>query len=132
VAYRAGLYNSHCTELGLRTGATNRAKDAHCLPPVPDTFVIDSHGDTNYRNVPLFDPAGSPTAKEAYARIYIPGCAISLLCSKWIPTMDPLHFGPYLQIRNVDMTLVDSDLPVVTTSGSFTAVDGKYVDGSET
>ncbi len=133
LAYRSLLYTSHCTEIGLRTSSEIRAKNTNCLPPVPDRIVIDSHGATSYRNVPLFDPSSNPTTKEAYARIFIPSCQLLYIefCSQLIPTMDPLNFGPYLQVQRVDMTLVDDDRPVVKTSAAFSDLNGKYVDGKQ-
>lgn len=133
LAYRSVLYASHCTEIGLRIGTLLRAANTNCIAPVPDQVAIDPHGTTSYRNVPLFDPSSKPTAKEAYARIFIPSCQLLSieLCSKLIPSQDPLHFGPYLQVRSVTMTLVDDDRPVVETSGSFSDLNGKYVDGSQ-
>ncbi len=133
LAYRSALYTSHCTEIGLRTRGETRDRDTDCLAPIPDRVVIDSHGETAYRNVPLFDPATNPTAKQAYARIFVPSCTLLSieLCSKLIPTQDPLHFGPYLQVQRADMTLVDDDRPTVQTLGSLADLNGKYVAGNE-
>lgn len=134
LAYRNALYASHCTEIGLRSAAGPRDRDTDCLAPIPDRIVINGDGETSYRNVPLFDPDANPTAKEAYARMFIPSCTLLSieLCSQLIPTQDPLHFGPYLQVQRVDMTLIDDDRPFTQVSGSLADLNGKYIRGSAT
>lgn len=131
VSYRQNLYASHCTRIALEVQSQERMTDARCVVPESDQIDVTKDSSVASRTVELWDPAGAPTATDLFARIEIPNCASrpAKSCSKTVPVLDPLTNGPFLRVESVDMTLVDDDLPVVTPSGPFYELDGKYIDG---
>ena len=125
VSYRDKLFAHHCLELGLRVGSATQAADRHCKPP-EDPASVDRY------DVSLADPSDRPTSKEAYLRVEMPVCSnpADTPCSKHIPALDPVRNGPMARLDQVDMVLVDDDVPVVLASGSLADLAGLYIDGS--
>lgn len=64
VSFRPALYNHHCTDIGLRSNADVGMRFRDCSPPTPGSTTTDTWGPIHSRNVGLFDPLASPTAKE--------------------------------------------------------------------
>lgn len=133
VSFRPSLYNHHCTDIGLRSDAAVGTHFRDCSPPTPGSSTTDTWGPVHSRNVALFDPLTSPTAKEAFVRLEKPVCNGSnqLACLKYIPDNDAASGGSYLRAKAIAMTLVDDDLPVVTPSGAFYDLSDAYIDGKQ-
>ena len=126
LAYRTKVFAQHCLVTGLRTGEETRDGTTECKPPAPPAREDD-------HPVSLFDPAGAPTAKEAFVELDLPECRTGRPqpCSKHIPSLDPTTNGPMARVRRVRLVLVDDDLPVVTPSRAFFELDGRYIDGRQ-
>ena len=126
VAYAEKLFAHHCVELGLRRPGETRDSARECSPP-------DVPASPSGWTVTLDDPASEPTATQAYFRVEMPVCnnPADTPCSKWIPLHDPLTNGPFARVKDADLVLVDDDLPAVTASGPFRALDGAYIAGME-
>jgi hypothetical protein len=119
--YRNKLLSHHCIDVGFRSGSTIIAHNEHCKPVKPP----DSQRGVT---LTIVDPSANPTSKELYVRIRV-DCGGASTCSKHIPQHDPLVNGAFVRVTNVDMTLVDDDLPVVTPSGPFWNLGDNYSNG---
>lgn len=134
VSFRPALYSHHCTDIGLRSDTAVRMNFRDCPPPNPGNSNTQTGGPVHTRNIALFDPQASPTAKEAFVKLEMPTCNSGdpQACSKDIPANDPQGNGYFLRTNRVAMTLVDDDLPVVTLSNSLWDKRDGYVNGSHT
>jgi len=123
-SYRNKLLAHHCIDIGFRdaSGAVI-AHNEHCKPVTPP----DSQRAVT---ISLVDPAPNPTSKVLYLRIRV-DCGGATTCSKNIPQLDPLSTGGYLRVTRADITLVDDDNPVVTASGPFRVLEGRYINGTQ-
>lgn len=127
LAYRDKLFAHHCLEIGLRNGSSRRAATRTCSPPVAPA------AESSY-DVSLNDPSDRPEAKQIYMRVEMPVCKnpSDNACSKYIPSHDPLLNAPMTRMKQVDLVLVDDDLPTVTASGELSDLADHYIDGSGT
>jgi|tagenome__1003787_1003787.scaffolds.fasta_scaffold20987159_8 hypothetical protein len=131
VSFRDDLFAHHCLRITLRSDSETRDGRLDCKPPHSSSAVEPGFHD--YR-VQLADPSGQPVSKELSVQISLPICAKrdDRSCSKMIPAKDPLPDGPVVQVKSADLVLVDDDAPVVTPSGPFFDLDGRYIDGRQT
>jgi hypothetical protein len=125
LAYPPRLLSHHCIAVSLfDAGGAERNATRFCRPPQPPTSnpaVVD---------LQIADrQTGSPATKRVSLRIELP-CAKATGCTKTIPVADAVNDG--LQIRSLDMTLVDDDAPVLRPSGAFWDLRDHYIDGKQT
>lgn len=112
------LFAHHCVDVGLRAAdGVVVSHNENCKPPKQHPLALT-----------LTDPKPEPTAKVLFFRIHV-DCGGAKTCSKTIPEKDPLKNGAFVRPLKVDMTLVDTDDPLVTPSGPFFDLAGTAIYG---
>lgn len=127
LAYPPRLLSHHCIGVVLRDAAGGeRSATRFCKPPQPPK------GNPAVLTLTLADPvAAAPTTKDVAVRLELPCDKPNpSACAKNVPSADPVKDG--LQIRSVDMTLVDDDAPVPAPAGEWYDLRDRYVNGQRT
>jgi hypothetical protein len=113
------LLAHHCVDVGLRDGSGAVLTQREICKPPPQSPL----------SLVLRDDAAS--AKVLFFSIHV-DCGGEETCSRSIPSKSPLAQGAYARLLDVDMTLVDDDLPTLAPAGPLYDLRDTYINGTQT